>query len=239
MNNTSNLLVQVTSKSSNMRLALLQLACLLGIEALSIGHSSPKRHLAALDINDELYEPDDLVIGRQIGQGTDATVYAVQIKNRDTGEVEPTEFAYKKDYPLAGGLNNEFEIFKAIDGKGIAPSFRASVYDLDDASLPKIGIIIELIKTTETKKDDKEHARGAAQALKNLHDLGVVHEDHALGNVLVDDGSTGGAIPRKILLIDFAKARKTDRQEEKDEDLKQLKALFDGVKWKDGYEVED
>jgi serine/threonine protein kinase len=172
-------------------------------------------------IDSELYS-NEVEVGDRIGQGIDGTVYKAKVPDTDGFDKSKT-YALKKDYGNGASLENEYKTYKAIDGQSIGPIFEAIVQDME--SLDNIGILIEYIDARPADKGSKDDARGAVTALKKMHDVGYIHGDIILGNILVNK-SDG-----KVVFIDFVRSEATNDARKKEEDFDQLRAAFSDVKF--------
>ncbi|KAI0598084.1 kinase-like domain-containing protein [Biscogniauxia sp. FL1348] len=98
-------------------------------------------------------------------------------------------------------VKSETDIYRALEGSGIAPQFMGHVAEQGRV----MGFLIEWIEGAA--HPDMEHdMERVKDALKKLHALGIVHKDPHAGNFLVKDD--------RVYIIDFEHAHRTNNPDE-------------------------
>ncbi len=143
-----------------------------------------------------------------------------------------TVFALKKDYSNLALVEAEHQIYKVIQGNNIGPAFEAFVLT-EMCTLNFVGLILQYIETVPADEANKIHAKGAAEALKRMHDLNYIQ---AIPSIL-GMSWLAGQISQLSALSISPDRRKPMMREKRKKISRNLKAAFSKVQFDDGYGV--
>ncbi|KAK6860867.1 hypothetical protein PG995_004503 [Apiospora arundinis] len=194
-------------------------------------------HQEGPSINDELFlapdsdpDPDDeeplqrfTIVSAPLDDTTDAWVYTATVEAN--GWPCCKTWIFKKHKNLQQ-CETEYAVCVDIEGRGIGPALRAFItdpfYESENptARLPEVGLMLEYVKGRKAVLGNLEDLQGALGALRRLHALGWLHGDVEASNVLFRK-SDGRAV-----LIEFAKARRTQDKREFDYEIDRLKGVL-------------